>query len=255
MKIRRSWRIVCVVPALLGMLACNRDKKADQLAALESAYHSGVFTKQEYEAKRAAILGTPPAPAPATPPVEQAAPVPPAPKPDPFHPPEPQPRAARTSPPKATAPTPPTPTPPSPPSIPANPPPEEIKEPAPAPLAGCEDTEIRPGKEKGRQQRFYAATMAQVKAAAITALNSLEFEVHKNDSNEIEASKKRHMGVLMGSGGERMLLHFTPAQEGGRRGTLVTGETKKGFIMRAGQKSWTNAILAQTACALRKGRD
>jgi hypothetical protein len=123
--------------------------------------------------------------------------------------------------------------------------------PEPAPLAGCQDAGTKPGKEKGKQERFFPLPMARVKDAAIGALEALEFKVSKDSGSEIEASKKRHIG-LVGSGGERMVLRFEPSVEGNQRGTLVIGETKKGVLGRAGQKSWTNAVLAQTGCMLRK---
>lgn len=123
----------------------------------------------------------------------------------------------------------------------------------PAALPGCEDTEVRSGKEKGKQERFFPASLAKVKEAAIGALNALEFEVKKDAGNDVEANKKRHVGVFVGSGGEKVVLHFAEAEEGGQKGTRVSGETKKGFVGRAGQKSWTNAVLTQTACNLKKG--
>jgi len=120
----------------------------------------------------------------------------------------------------------------------------------PAPTSACAGTDIRPGKEKGRQERFYPMPMAQVREAALKSLKDLEFNVRRASDTELEASKKRHIGLLIGSGGEKMTLQFEEAVQGGRRGTRVTGETKKGFVMRAGQKSWTNAVLDQTACTL-----
>ena len=123
----------------------------------------------------------------------------------------------------------------------------------PAPLAGCEDAEYKSGKEKGPQERFFPAPPARVKRAAASALQNLDFTIHKNAATEIDASKRRHIGVLVGKGGERVILHFEESERGGQRGTLVTGETKKAFVGRLAQKSWTNAVLAQTACMLREG--
>ncbi len=119
-------------------------------------------------------------------------------------------------------------------------------------MAGCRDTSTKPGKEKGKQERFYPAPLPRVKEAAIGALEALEFKVNKNSGRELEATRKRHIGVLVGSGGEKMVLHFEESIEAGQRGTLVTGETKKSIVLRAGQKSWTNVILTQTGCMLGK---
>jgi hypothetical protein len=122
----------------------------------------------------------------------------------------------------------------------------------PAPLPGCDSKEIKAGKEKGEQQRFFPAPLATVKEAAVNALSALEFEVKKDKGQEIEAHKKRRVGVFVGSGGEKVVLRFDEAEEGGQKGTRVTGETKKGFVGRAGEKSWTNAVQDQTGCMLGK---
>jgi len=90
-----------------------------------------------------------------------------------------------------------------------------------------------------------------VKRAAKAALTNLDFAVHKNVGNQMEASKRRHIGALIGAGGERILLHFDRSQRGNQIGTLVTAETRKGLVGRMAQKSWTNAVLAQIACQLR----
>lgn len=130
---------------------------------------------------------------------------------------------------------------------------DEKKSDEPAPLAGCESKEINSGKEKGPQERFFAAPMPKVKEAVTAALAALEFDVKKDSVNEIEAHKRRHVGVFVGSGGENIVLQLTEAEQEGKKGTRVVGETKKNFVGRAGQKSWTNAVLDQTACILQKG--
>lgn len=122
----------------------------------------------------------------------------------------------------------------------------------PTALAGCEAKEIRSGTEKGKQERFFAAPLAKVNEALKSALAALEFEVKKETANLIEANKRRHMGVFVGSGGEKVILQLAEAEENGKKGTRVSGETKKGFVGRAGQKSWTNAVLDQTSCILDK---
>jgi hypothetical protein len=128
----------------------------------------------------------------------------------------------------------------------------EKKSSEPAPLPGCESKEITAGKEKGKQERFFPAPLPKVKEALTGALAALEFEVKKDSGNQIEASKRRHVGVFVGSGGETVVLGLAEAEEDGKKGTRVTGETKKGFVGRAGQKSWTNAVLDQTSCTLQK---
>jgi len=121
----------------------------------------------------------------------------------------------------------------------------------PAPLAGCED-QVRSGGPKGKQERFFPLPLPKVKEAAVEALHALEFEVKKDTKNSLEAHKARHMGLFVGSGGEKVQLDFREAEQNGQNGTVVTGETKKGFVGRAGEKTWTGAVLAQTACILQK---
>ena len=288
MRNQELWIAVFLLAA--AGAACNRDKRAEQLAALDRGYEAGLLTKAEYDAKKAVILGSgAPLPqvqnaAPAQPEPSVAAAPPPAPPPTAAGPPTPsnppaatapQTRAAAPasrepaaqSPPVSAAPSaappPPEPAPSTPPPAEATPAPEGVPrrsaaagepEEEPAPLAGCREIGVKPGKEKGRQERFFPMPLPRVKQAAIGALEALEFKINKDSGREIEATKKRHIGILVGSGGEKMVLQFQSASEGRQSGTLVIGETKKGFIMRAGQKSWTNAVLMQTGCMLRNGR-
>jgi hypothetical protein len=251
---------------LVGGAACNRRPQSGPEAALERAYKSGILSKDEYEAKRAA-LREPPAPAPApvapvaAPPATPAAPAPLAPAPTPAPAAVAAVRVNRPKPaaPPVVAPEPPAREPaPAPqpvarrvnPPAPVPPPASVARDEEPPAPSACADTEARPGKEKGQQERFYPVPVARVRAAAVKALKDLEFNIHRATDTEIEASKKRHIGLVIGSGGERMTLHLEEAVQGNQKGTRVTGETKKGFVMRAGQKSWTKAVLDQTACML-----
>jgi hypothetical protein len=121
----------------------------------------------------------------------------------------------------------------------------------PAPLAGCESKEVKSGGEK-TQERFFAAPLPKVKEALTGALAALEFDVKKDKDNVIEAHKRRHVGVFMGSGGEKVILHLKETGQDGKNGTQVTGETVKGMVGRLGQRSWTSAVLDQTSCTLEK---
>ena len=275
---RKTAGMAIAAAILLGTAACSRASKSGPEAALDRAYQAGILSKSEYDAKRAALLasaGAPPAAAPASPapapppPPPAAAPAPP-PEPAPVTPPPPRPAvapAARPAKPAVQQPAPapapervkeapepvsqaPAPPPPPPARVPPAPVVPDEKPSEPAPTAACADTEIRPGKEKGKQERFYPVAAPKVRAALLQALKDLEFEVHKASGAEIEASKKRHIGLVVGSGGEKLTISIEESTESGRKGTLVIGETKKGFVMRAGQKSWTNALFEQTGCVL-----
>jgi hypothetical protein len=271
---KSTWTVLLAAALLGSAVACHHDNKAEQLKALDSAYQSGVFTKEEYDAKKAALLGSPaaaPAPAPAPAPQVQP-PMPPLPNPSDASataagagtpaaappPPAPEPAPRRPSP---LAPVPPpvqvppaqTPRSPLPPAQtsaaepPGNAAADELE---PAPMAGCEDAEYKSSGGKDVQERFFPASLEAVHKAAVLAFKNLDFIVHVDTSRQMEASKKRHFSAVVGAGGERLILHFASAQKGGQSGTRVTGETKKSFVGRLAQKTWTSAVMAQIACNL-----
>lgn len=260
---KNAWLMAVVALLVWSAAGCKKENKAEQLAALDNAYQSGVLTKGEYDAKRLALLGPSPVPAGA---VEAsgapaAAPAPPEPA---AHQPAPVPTQTRAA---ARPPIPPPAVPPE-----RTPAPPSAKAPAaqtrpapqtsaageaesePQPLAGCADAEYQSDKVKGARQRFYPAPLDAVKRAAGAALRSLDFAIHRDAGNEMEASKRKHISAIVGAGGERLTLRFEKAQHGNQAGTLVTGETRKSFVGRVAQKSWTNAVLAQIACHLRARR-
>jgi hypothetical protein len=258
MKMNR-FPAVLLAAALLVATACKpTNNKADQLAALDNAYQAGLLTKDEYDAKKRALTG------PAAEPARESAPAP-----TPASAPSASPAAAplqkkathplvRPAPPRRASALPATP----PTAVSAAPAAAPVTSPAPsssadaheaepAPLAGCEDAEYKTGGQKGAEERFFAASPEMVRRAAVAALDSLDFNIHKNTNKEIEASKKRHMGAIVGAGGERVILTFKETEEGGQNGTRVVGETKKNFIGHVSQRTWTDAVLAQIACKLR----
>jgi hypothetical protein len=231
-------RTAFLAAALLTATACNRTNKAEQLAALDSAYQSGLLTKDEYDAKRGALTAAAPAPvaAQAPAPVLDTTPaaVPPAKE---IPPPAPAPRAS--APPVAS---------PVPPQVPRSV--AGAHQPEAVPRTGCEDAEYKSGGQKGAEERFFAAPPEAVRRAAVSALSALDFNIHKNSNSEIEASKKRHIGVIVGGGGERVILTFQKSERGGQSGTRVIGETKKSFVGHVAQRTWTDAVLAEMACKL-----
>jgi hypothetical protein len=93
--------------------------------------------------------------------------------------------------------------------------------------------------------------MAQVKEAVITAMKGVEFEMGKQTDTGFEAQRKRHFGVMVGSGGEILRVQMQEGEDKGVKGTKVTMETGKTFAGRAGQKNWTAAVLDQTDCLLK----
>lgn len=257
---------VLVAAALLLAAGCHRETKvSDPAAALEKAYQAGLLTKEEYEAKKVAMSGKKAEPAPA--PLPPVAEVKPEPKPEP--PPEPKhdstrPQAVAKSKPKSVAVkqsaalpiaeppaiTPPpvaAPTPAERPA-PAPPPPIKASTPAPAKARGCDDADTRPGVDSGTQEKTFAASPEAVRNAAMEAFAALDFQIQKDNSSFLEARKKKHLGAIVGAGGEHVVLTLEKTQQG----TRVTAKTVKTFTGRLAQKNWTNAVLAQLACRLHR---
>lgn len=257
---KNNWLMAVVALLVLSAAACKKENKAEQLAALDSAYQAGVLSKGEYDTKRLALMGPPPVTPAAPAPAALAPPNPEPGKPTPFATQSQAVPPGRTNAPPGTAQPAAATSPPAPPPAPAPaaqpaqaipaPQPAAADEAEPRPLAGCVDAESKSGKVKGALQRFYPAPLNSVVAAARAALRSLDFAIHQDTGKDIEASKRRHIGAIVGAGGERLILHFETSQQGGHTGTLVTGETKKSFVGRVAQKSWTNVVLAQIACHL-----
>jgi hypothetical protein len=278
---KRTARIA-LAALLIAAAACHRNSKEAQLKALDEAYKSGVFSKEEYDAKKQALVGTPapapappaaavaPAPADATPsapppdqnppagalPDPSAALPPPDAAPAQALPPPAQPARAQAYPPPAPAQPSPAYTPPAAPQaapapgdVPAAPQPAaQTGEPEPAPLKGCPDAGARAGGPRGAQQRFFPVSEDAVRAAALQAFANLDFTVHNSTAHEMEASKKGRAGT------GRVILHFESMSSNGQNGTQVVGETKRGIMGRVTQKPWTGAVLAQIECNLRGGR-
>jgi hypothetical protein len=240
MKMSR-FLIVLLAALMVIANACKHTDKAEQTAALDNAYQAGLLTKDEYDAKKRALTGTGESPAVAPVPAPVLSPVAAPPlkiSPPPAH-------VAVAAPRRASA------VPAAPPVKPSGPPSgANAREVEPAPLAGCEDAEYKSGGQKGAEERFFAAPPEIVRRAAVAALNSLDFNIRKNSNKEIEASKKRHIGVIVGAGGERVILTFKETEREGQSGTRVIGQTKKNFVGHVSQRTWTDAVLAQIACKL-----
>lgn len=241
MKMKMSrFPLLLLVALLMVATACKPANKAEQLAALDNAYQAGLLTRDEYDAKKRALTGIAEAPAVASSPAPSPSLVlaPPLKAiPPPVH-------AATTTPRRASI------VPPPPVKVSATPGDANTHEAEPAPLAGCEDAEYKSGGQKGAQERFFAAPPEMVRRAAVAALDSLDFNIRKNSNKEIAASKKRHIGAIVGAGGERIILTFKETERGGQSGTRVIGQTKKNFVGHMSQRTWTDAVLAQMACKL-----
>jgi len=122
--------------------------------------------------------------------------------------------------------------------------------PQPAADLPCMKDEMKPGKD-AKIDRFYPTAPDKVKQAVINAMKVVEFSVDKQSDTEVQGQRKRHFGVMVGSGGETLVVTLAPATENGVSGTKVTAETKKSFAGRVGQKNWTDAVLERADCLLK----
>ena len=120
----------------------------------------------------------------------------------------------------------------------------------PAPLPGCASTQKSGGANE--QSRFFAGPLPAARQALSGALAAFGFKVDKDKADLVEAHRPHHVGVVAGSGGEKLVLHLKETEQDGKKGIQVTGETVKTMVGRMGQKTWTNAVLDQAACNLTK---
>lgn len=122
--------------------------------------------------------------------------------------------------------------------------------PATTPDQPCMKEEMKPGKDS-KIEHFFAAPADKVKQAIVDAMKAIECTPDKQTDTEIQGQRKRHIGVMVGSGGEVLSFTLAPATENGVAGTKVVGDTKKTFAGRMGQKSWTDAVLTRAECLLK----
>ncbi|MQA21575.1 hypothetical protein [Rugamonas rivuli] len=84
------------------------------------------------------------------------------------------------------------------------------------------------------------ADAARTKDIAKKVLVAVDATVETEQEKSIKAQRNRHIGVLVGSGGEELFINWnamTPEQ------TYVTVATKTGFVGGAGQKAWSCQVV------------
>jgi len=79
---------------------------------------------------------------------------------------------------------------------------------------------------------------ADISAKVLAAVDST---VSERTESQIKAQRNRHIGLLIGSGGEELTIELKASP----RGTFVTVATKTGFVGGAGQKAWSCQIVDQ----------
>jgi hypothetical protein len=81
----------------------------------------------------------------------------------------------------------------------------------------------------------------RVLGAAKQALSTYGCEVKKERGDYLECTRSRHVGVFVGSGGEKVTVQLS-ATDGGTRVVIKTG---KGFVGRLGKKNWSTPIFTE----------
>jgi hypothetical protein len=114
-------------------------------------------------------------------------------------------------------------------------------------LAGCASTggggltqeEIQ--KEvKGLTATTFVQPISRVHDAAIRALTSVGCDVDEKQNYKISGSRPRHMGLIVGSGGETVTVFMLPQ---GDKSTQVWVDTDRTFLGLAGQRNWDERTL------------
>lgn len=94
---------------------------------------------------------------------------------------------------------------------------------------GCYDASVLLGKNS-----------AASKDIAKKVLVAIDSTIVLDGANELKAERNRHIGVLVGSGGEELSVKFNEVSS---NSTFVTATTKTGFVGGAGQKAWSCQIV------------
>jgi hypothetical protein len=96
-----------------------------------------------------------------------------------------------------------------------------------------------PSKGSKDVDRMVSFPLAQVLDAAKLALATYGCEVKKESRDSLECTRSRHVGVLVGSGGEKVTVKLS----GNGNETRVVIKTGKGFVGRLGKKNWSTPIF------------
>lgn len=89
--------------------------------------------------------------------------------------------------------------------------------------------------------------MDAVQRAVKVGMQTYGFDIKKEKPDYLEGTRSRHMGVVVGSGGEKVTVKLSP--ESG--GTRVNIETGKGFVGRMGKKNWSTPIFNEALKVLK----
>ena len=106
-------------------------------------------------------------------------------------------------------------------------------------VTSCSSVPRRPGGDAGV---VFRKPLPEVRAAAVSALVVCGFDIKEEESNYLQGSRPRKMGLFVGSGGESIGVWL---EEQGASRTYVEVNTAKSFVGIVGQKNWNNAVLGE----------
>lgn len=86
------------------------------------------------------------------------------------------------------------------------------------------------------------ATIKGAHDAALQVLTGIGCEIKKDAADAIEGHRSHKMGLVVGSGGETVIVALKDAGDGK---TEVTVDTKKSLFGIAGQKNWSEQVATQ----------
>ena len=89
--------------------------------------------------------------------------------------------------------------------------------------------------------------MDAVQRAVKAGMQTYGFDIKQEKPDYLEGTRSRHVGVFVGSGGEKVTVNLS--SESG--GTHVKIETGKGFVGRAGKKNWSTPIFNEALKVLK----
>ena len=89
--------------------------------------------------------------------------------------------------------------------------------------------------------------MDAVQRAVKLGMQPYGFDIKKDKADYLDGTRSRHVGVVVGSGGEKVTVQLSP--ESG--GTRVKIETGKGFVGRLGKKNWSTPIFKEALKTLK----
>jgi hypothetical protein len=105
--------------------------------------------------------------------------------------------------------------------------------------ASQEEQKDDPSKDSKDVDQTVAYPLAKVLGAARQALATYGCDVKKEKPDYLECTRSRHVGVMVGSGGEKVTVELSEkAAE-----TRVQIKTGKGFVGRLGKKNWSTPIF------------